>query len=143
MEYKDPPNFRLNEPECVAVVGGRKMDPATVRAWMRDHLDRDRHVIVTGDARGADQAAADFARVHGFVLVVVPAEHLWPHYNRAAGMVRNPIVARLATKFVVAFPDAESRGTHDTIAYAKSIGRTVVLPLGSGQGNIFDHGVLG
>lgn len=136
------PNFRLHEPEYVAVVGGREMSPEPVHEWMAANLKRTHHVIVTGDARGGDAAARSFAVRFGFVLVSVPAAHLWEHYGRAAGMVRNPIVVRLATRLVVAFPDPESPGTRDTIAYARGIGKTVVLPLGDGQGSIFDEGVL-
>jgi len=138
----DVPNFRLREPEYVAVVGGREMPWSFVQDWMRDNLDRERHVIVTGDARGADAAARDYAKLRGFVLVVVPADHLWSHYHNGAGMIRNPIVARLATEFVVAFPDPASPGTRDTTSFAASLGKKVVYPLGNGQSTIFDHGVL-
>lgn len=136
------PDFRLREPEYVAVVGGREMPWDHVHQWMRANLDRQKHVIVTGDARGADMAAREFAREHGFVLIVVPADHLWPHFRKAGGMIRNPIVARLATEFVVAFPDPDSPGTRDTASFAASLGKTVVFPLGNGQATIFDHGVL-
>lgn len=136
------PNFRLREPEYVAVVGGREMSHDPVHAWMEVNLTPEHHVIVTGDARGADEAARAFASAHGFVLVVVPADHLWKHYHNGAGMLRNPIIARLATEFVVAFPDLDSRGTYDTTGFASGIGKTVIFPLGNGQGTIFDHGVL-
>lgn len=137
-----PPNFRLTEPEFVAVVGGREMEWKPVQDWMADNLDKDLHVVVTGDARGADAAAVDFAKTNGFVYILVPAKHLWGPYGRAGGMIRNPIVARLATERVVAFPDPESRGTHDTTAYATSIGKKVIFPLGNGQVTIWDEGVL-
>lgn len=132
------PNFRLREPIYVAVVGGRQMEHLPVMDWMRAHLDREKHVVVTGDAQGADDAARRFCSDHGFVLVEVPADHLWKHYHNGAGMIRNPIVARLATEFVVAFPDSESRGTHDTVAFAESIGKKVLFPLGNGQSSVMD-----
>lgn len=138
----EPPNFRLHEPEYIAVVGGREMDHGPVMGWMLGNLLRERHVIVTGDARGADEAARIFAKQNGFVLIVVPAAHLWDHYGKSAGMVRNPVVARLATNLVVAFPDPVSRGTFDTTSFAASIGKKVLYPLGNGQASIFDPGVL-
>ena len=132
-----PPDFRTVEPIYVGVIGGRKFPKDPVWWWMEENIDRYKHVVVTGDARGADAHAYDYCRAYGVVCEVIPADQLWSHYGHGAGMVRNPIVAR-RSDIVVAFPDSESRGTYDTTKFAEQLGKKVIWPAGgSGQPDVF------
>lgn len=106
------------------------MEPSTVWEWMRANIDPLLHVVVTGDALGPDSFAHDYCKKYGVVVQVIPAGHLWGHYGKQAGFVRNPMVARAATRRIVAFWDGKSSGTEDTIEFGKELGKEIVYPLG-------------
>lgn len=135
------PDFRNTEPEYISIVGSRELsDRSPVWSWMSQNIEREKHVVVTGDARGVDSHVFDYCRANGVVCVVVPADHLWDHYGRGAGMVRNPVVVRLSSNFVVAFPYQRSPGTYDAVRFADQIGKKLRFPLGGGttQPDIFE-----
>jgi predicted Rossmann fold nucleotide-binding protein DprA/Smf involved in DNA uptake len=81
-------------------------------------------VIVSGGARGVDQAAAGEARRLGLPVI----EYLpdWAAYGRAAGMIRNRLIVGNADA-VIAFWDGQSRGTRASIELARKIGVPVYL----------------
>lgn len=73
--------------------------------------------IISGGAKGADQAGEQYAIEHGINFVRVPAE--WNRYGKAAGMIRNQHMSFLASH-LVAFWDGRSHGTRNMIDTAKA-----------------------
>lgn len=72
--------------------------------------------IVSGGARGIDRMAERFAGTHGLKMTVFPAE--WDKYGRSAGPRRNQLIIDHADQ-VIAFPDAQSIGTLDSMKKAR------------------------
>lgn len=100
----------------------REIDKATRRrGW-----DRDTTTVVSGGARGVDQAGELWARRRGLEPWVVRAE--WERYGKRAGMYRNEVMAeigRLTGGRLLALWDGRSRGTRDMVARAKGKGLEV------------------
>lgn len=91
-------------------------------------------VVISGGAPGVDEAALRYAQVWGFVTANVrPA---WKdrngHYNGRAGFSRNKVIVQLADR-VVAFWDGRSRGTADTIRWAKKLGKPLEVIRATGS----------
>jgi hypothetical protein len=95
-------------------------------------------IIVTGDAKGADQAAIDAAKKYGLKYVSVEAE--WSKYGNSAGMRRNPEIVRQCD-IVVAFHDGTSKGTLNSLMHARKmhIDRYIIDDINSElvQGSLF------
>lgn len=72
-------------------------------------------IIISGGARGVDQAAEAAAKALGFDSEVFPAH--WDTEGKAAGFRRNTRMV-IACDRVVAFWDGTSRGTKHTIEQA-------------------------
>lgn len=129
----------------LAVVGSRSLAPqeAVVDAVL-DRLDGfgtpgdPVTMIVTGDADGADRAAAAVARRVGAGLRVYPAD--WGRHGRAAGPIRNSqiVAAADACLALVDKPLAESRGTRDTVTKMRRAEKpvTVLMKTVDENGNI-------
>ena len=83
--------------------------------------------IVTGGCSGADAMGEDYARTWHLGLKVFPAK--WDKYGRAAGPIRNRLMAEYASKadrgILIAFPVGKSRGTSSMIEQAKECGLEV------------------
>jgi hypothetical protein len=113
----------------VCVVTGTRRDTrkGAVSTWLA-LLGPD--LVIVGCATGVDAEARVFCQERGINHVVVPA--LWSKLGRKAGPHRNQMIACLARLFhdrgdvVVygAFPDAESRGTHDAARRFEEAGIT-------------------
>lgn len=89
-------------------------------------------VVISGGARGVDEAAERYARTWGYVTVTVrPA---WRarngHVDMRAGFRRNRVIVELSDR-VVAFWDGQSRGTANTVAWARKLGKPVEVVTGS------------
>lgn len=105
----------------IAIVGSR-----IGTAWQADQVDRaicavdSTTVIVTGDASGVDSFARTLAQGRRRRLIVCHAA------NRGAVALkaRNAMIAELADE-CIAFPDAQSKGTWDTVRRFKSLGKPV------------------
>lgn len=82
--------------------------------------------IVSGGARGADSLAARFARENNIELVEFLPEY--DKYGRSAPIIRNKLIVDNAD-CVIAFWDSESRGTKNSIDYARRQGKKVVVEL--------------
>lgn len=76
--------------------------------------------IVSGGARGADTLAEKFARENAIPFTCFRAD--WDKYGRAAGPMRNTLIAKHCTHFL-AFPSKSGRGTQDTIKKATLLGK--------------------
>lgn len=82
---------------------------------------RDRSLlrIVTGDAKGADQLAQDWAERHGVRCTMYIAE--WGKHGRAAGPMRNKrMLDETKPDLVLAFPGGA--GTADMVRQARAAG---------------------
>ncbi len=75
--------------------------------------------IISGLAKGADLLGCRFAEENGYPLRGFAAE--WGKFGRAAGPIRNKLMAKNATH-LLAFWDGKSRGTKHMIEYAKELG---------------------
>lgn len=75
--------------------------------------------IISGLATGADLLGCRFAEENGYPLRGFAAE--WGKFGRAAGPIRNKLMAKNATH-LLAFWDGKSRGTKHMIEYAKELG---------------------
>ena len=125
---------------CVVVAGGGR-DLAWPVAQLAASLlgvtgGRAVHLLLHGDARGADQAIDRAARRLGWAVQVMPAE--WERHGRAAGPIRNRQLLRRAllaaqvmgqpglpaSVLVVAFPGG--RGTASLVNQARALDLEVV-----------------
>lgn len=80
--------------------------------------------IISGGAKGVDTFAMEYARKHGLPITVY-----FPDYNRyarRAPIVRNRLIVENAD-CVLAIWDGVSKGTKNTIDYAQSQEKTVLL----------------
>jgi hypothetical protein len=109
--------------KAVAIVGSRNFsDLELVRKFVED-LD-DGTIIVTGGARGVDQAAEATALEYGLTVQVIKPD--WERHGKAAGPIRNEQIVKVSEE-VVAFWDGKSRGTKYTIDKARKAGKCVTL----------------
>ena len=106
----------LNGKTTLGIVGSRLFDDElqfskhmerAVAAWGKP--DR----VVTGCARGADQLGREWAKANGVELVVHRAE--WNKYGRAAGIMRNADIVKMATH-LLAFPSERGSGTQNSMS---------------------------
>lgn len=112
--------------ERVAIVGSREY-PALgrVEAAVRDLPDGT--IVVSGGARGVDDAAERCARARGLTVVLHRAE--WQRdgrLDRGAGYARNHRIVADADR-VLAFWDGRSRGTTHTVSLAVAAGKPVTV----------------
>ena len=98
--------------ERVAIIGSRDWkDPEAVYDAVRGL--RAGTVVVSGGAPGVDTMAENEALAIGLIVVVVRAP--WDVHKRAAGPMRNRMIADIADRGI-AFWDGQSPGTNGTIA---------------------------
>jgi hypothetical protein len=75
--------------------------------------------ILSGGADGADKLGEQYAKTHGHILTVVPAQ--WSKHGKSAGPIRNKRMASMA-EALVAFWDGESKGTKSMLEEARKAG---------------------
>lgn len=86
----------------------------------------DTSMVVSGGARGVDQAGELWARRRGIEPWVVRAE--WERYGKRAGMRRNEVMAEIGEMMggrLLAIWDGRSSGTRDMVKRAKGKGLEV------------------
>jgi predicted Rossmann fold nucleotide-binding protein DprA/Smf involved in DNA uptake len=106
----------------VAIVGSRTLSPSD--ELIARHLPAGTTTIVSGGAKGVDEAAARYAESHGLALI-----ECLPNYDRHGGrapLVRNQIIVDTAAH-IIAFWDGKSTGTMHTVGLAKKAGKPVVV----------------
>ena len=92
-----------------------------------DYFLEDQYVLVSGGAKGADQAGETWAKDHQIAI-----EQYLPDWNRdgkAAGFIRNKLMADAGLSAAVVFWDGASRGTKHTLTLLEERGvpRVVVV----------------
>ncbi len=99
----------------IAIVGSRDYPhPEEVRAYVNGLEEGDE--VISGAARGVDSWAAKAARERGLKVTEFPAR--WHDLGRSAGYVRNSTIV-LASDKVVAFWNGKSKGTKNSMGWAK------------------------
>ncbi len=107
----------------IIVAGGRDFTDYNL---MKDRLDfyfKDiKPTIICGEARGADSLGKKYAQEHGLEVISMPAD--WEKHGKAAGMIRNVAMSRIADG-LVAFHDSKSKGTAHMIQTMRNRGKPV------------------
>lgn len=107
----------------VAIIGSREhKDLDAVRKYVRSLPEGT--IVVTGGARGVDQAAMDEAKKCGMNIAVYYPR--WDLFGRSAGIMRNRLIVDESDR-VVAFWDGVSKGTKFGIDYAAKKGKEVLV----------------
>jgi len=102
----------------VLVTGGRDFDDQNLvdTTLNRLHSESPIHCLIHGGAKGADQAAGDWARVNNVHKIECPSD--WRRYGRAAGPIRNKsMLDNHRPDLLVAFPGG--KGTAHMIGLAR------------------------
>ena len=99
--------------KMIWVAGGRGFDK---REWMSMELAElpPSALLITGAARGADLMAEDLWRRSQRPYIGIPAA--WDAQGKAAGVIRNQVIAYLEPDELVVFPGG--RGTRDAVERA-------------------------
>lgn len=119
----------------VAIVGSREYADLNEVVKYVSSLPPDT-IIVTGGAKGVDQAAEAAARSHGLKVIVHLAK--WDVYGKSAGHIRNRTIVDDCDR-LVAFWDGTSPGTKGGISLASKAGKLekVFRDKNSKQGSLF------
>lgn len=105
----------------VIVCGGRDYDDnATFNKCMNNiHKKFTITEVIQGGARGADTLARMWAEANNISQIEVKAD--WKQFGRAAGMVRNKLMATMEPDAVIAFPGGRGTENMKSIAIEKKI----------------------
>ncbi len=103
----------------ILVCGSRHYSNLTaVKAALVKHKPT---VVIEGGARGADRLAREAAKALGVPVETYEAD--WAQYGKAAGPKRNQrMLDEGKPDLVLAFPEADSRGTWDMVRRAWAAG---------------------
>ena len=117
------PEKMKRRPRYLSIIGPRDFDDEkyielaimdATASWGTGIKDFDG--FITSDDRCVDTIGARMAKLFGLRTCVVRAD--WEHYPETAGILRNPIIADVATH-VLAFTNAKSIGTEHIISLVK------------------------
>lgn len=105
----------------VVIAGSRDFDDyETLKEFcnkvLKDRMETNKIVIVSGNARGADRLGEKYAEEMGFEIDSHPA--LWGKYGKYAGFQRNIEMAEVADAAIM-FWDGKSKGTKHMIEQCK------------------------
>jgi len=92
----------------LAIFGSRTLVAPNIEEYLPDGVTE----IVSGGAKGIDEAAARYARMHNLKLTEFLPDYA--HYGRGAPLKRNEQIADYADA-ALAFWDGSSKGTNYTI----------------------------
>ncbi len=87
-----------------------------ISEFIKEHLENQTLVFLSGGCRGADLMGERFAKEHGFEICRYNAD--WKKFGKAAGPIRNLQMVKNCD-LVLCFWDGKSRGTASLIALAK------------------------
>ena len=100
----------------IAVIGSRNLKVDN----LEDYLPADCTEIVSGGAKGIDECAAAYAKVHDLKLTEFLPQY--EKYKRGAPIVRNKQIVDYAD-LVLAFWNGKSKGTLSVIRYCEKTGK--------------------
>lgn len=106
----------------IVIAGGREFNDYQFLKARMNHLCRNladkgiAPVVISGKARGADSLGEQWAKEHGYEVIVKPAD--WDTHGKSAGYKRNEEMALIADA-VVCFWDTNSKGTKHMIDLAR------------------------
>jgi hypothetical protein len=115
---------------AILVTGSRRNPPCRVLNHLSQELAKAR-LVIHGDAPGVDHAASAIAR--NLKVDTLPMPALWDEHGRRAGPIRNGHMVQVLTHLracgwqtrVLAYPEADSKGTWDCVGQAEAAGFTV------------------
>lgn len=107
----------------IAIVGSRNFKRLDKVVRFVSHLEKD-VIVVSGGARGVDQAAERAARQHGLQTLIIRPD--WDKYGKSAGFRRNHTIVEQADE-LVAFWDGKSKGAKHSIDLARKKGIPVLV----------------
>ena len=81
-------------------------------------------VILSGGCHGADMLGEKYAKEEGYIIKRISPE--WNKYGKAAGIVRNKIMAEEAD-LVICFWNGKSKGTKAMINYTKKLNKPIFI----------------
>lgn len=110
----------------LAVVGSRSFSDYDRLCQGISNLNIPIECIVSGGAKGVDSLAARYVKENDLPLVEYLPEY--SKYGRSAPILRNRQIVDNAD-CIIAFWDGASRGTKDSIDYARRQGKKVVIEL--------------
>lgn len=104
------------------IAGSRTFNNSKLLEETMDRLlkNKDKVLIISGGARGADTLAENYAKKKGYKTLIMPAE--WDKYGKSAGYKRNAkmheALACFEDRGCVLFWDGKSKGTQHNIPLA-------------------------
>lgn len=107
-----------------AIVGSRTFNNyKRVKLALAPYVDNI-HMIVSGGAQGADKLGERYAEEFNIHKLIFKPD--WKTFGKRAGFIRNEQIIR-AADIVFAFWDGVSRGTQNSIEWAKKMGKPLVI----------------
>ena len=110
----------------VIIAGGRNVTDYEVLLNAVLHAGFDITAVISGGAKGADALGEQFAEDTGLPVYKFPAH--WEKYGKAAGPIRNELMAEFGDA-LIALWDGKSRGTKHMIEQANKHGLRVHVEL--------------
>lgn len=112
--------------KLVLVCGGRDFTDKNALTAAMDRVRSRIWCVMHGGCSGVDMLADEWARANGLHRARVDA--LWDHHGKAAGPLRNKVMARFRPDVLIAFPGG--RGTNSMIKICQEAGINIWRPLG-------------
>lgn len=109
----------------VAVTGSRDFNDYET---LKENISNIKNIslIISGGAKGADSLAEQYALENSIDTLIIKPD--WKRFNRGAGLIRNKQIVD-SSDMVIAFWDAESKGTAHVIEYAKKQNKEIIVVL--------------
>ncbi len=100
------------------VVGSRSITNIDIAPY----IPKDTDTIISGGANGIDTLAEQYADKHKLSKIIIRPRYAL--YRRGAPLIRNKEMVNICDKILV-FWDGKSRGTKNTIDYAKQLSKPI------------------
>ena len=91
---------------------------------LKEYIPKNTELIISGGARGVDTLAEKYADEHKISKLILHPNY--SKYGKGAPIVRNKQMVDIADRVIIIW-DGKSRGTAQTIEYAKKVGLDYVL----------------
>lgn len=109
----------------LVIAGTRTLNPSIddINSYLQQHnLSSIRFEVVSGKAMGVDTAGEKFARYYNLKVHDFPAD--WEKFGRAAGPIRNKLMAEFADALLVIW-DGKSAGSRNMKTIMTNMGKPV------------------